>query len=76
MSTELRFQVLCLPNVPWQVLKERILRLEELGIETATLPDHFVDHHRLWIFLACVAGHPPGGPDCGCEGQRSQEGEA
>jgi alkanesulfonate monooxygenase SsuD/methylene tetrahydromethanopterin reductase-like flavin-dependent oxidoreductase (luciferase family) len=43
MSTELRFQVLCLPNVPWQVLKERVLRIEELGIETATLPDHFVD---------------------------------
>jgi alkanesulfonate monooxygenase SsuD/methylene tetrahydromethanopterin reductase-like flavin-dependent oxidoreductase (luciferase family) len=39
----LRFQVLCLPNVPWQVLKGRVVRLEELGIEVAALPDHFVD---------------------------------
>ncbi len=39
----LRFQVLCLPNVPWEVLKERFVRLEQLGIEVAALPDHFVD---------------------------------
>jgi alkanesulfonate monooxygenase SsuD/methylene tetrahydromethanopterin reductase-like flavin-dependent oxidoreductase (luciferase family) len=37
------FQVLCLPNVPWEVLKERVVRLEQLGIEAAMLPDHFVD---------------------------------
>ena len=43
MCPALRFQVLCLPNVPWDVLKERFVRLEELGIETAALPDHFVD---------------------------------
>ena len=43
MSPALRFQVLCLPNVPWEVLKERVVRLEELGIEAAMLPDHFVD---------------------------------
>jgi alkanesulfonate monooxygenase SsuD/methylene tetrahydromethanopterin reductase-like flavin-dependent oxidoreductase (luciferase family) len=43
MSPALRFQVLCLPNVPWDVLKERVLRLEELGLEAAVLPDHFVD---------------------------------
>jgi alkanesulfonate monooxygenase SsuD/methylene tetrahydromethanopterin reductase-like flavin-dependent oxidoreductase (luciferase family) len=35
--------VLCLPNVPWDVLVERVVRLEQLGIEVAALPDHFVD---------------------------------
>jgi alkanesulfonate monooxygenase SsuD/methylene tetrahydromethanopterin reductase-like flavin-dependent oxidoreductase (luciferase family) len=39
----LRFQVLCLPNVPWETLRQRFIRLEELGIEVAALPDHFVD---------------------------------
>jgi alkanesulfonate monooxygenase SsuD/methylene tetrahydromethanopterin reductase-like flavin-dependent oxidoreductase (luciferase family) len=40
---DVRFQVLCLPNVPWPVLRERFVRLEELGFESAGLPDHFVD---------------------------------
>ncbi len=39
----LRFQVLSLPNVPWLDLKQRFVRLEELGIEVAALADHFVD---------------------------------
>jgi alkanesulfonate monooxygenase SsuD/methylene tetrahydromethanopterin reductase-like flavin-dependent oxidoreductase (luciferase family) len=39
----LRFQVLCLPNVPWAELRQRFVRLEQLGIEVAALPDHFVD---------------------------------
>ena len=43
MHRALRFQVLCLPNVPWDVLKARFVRLEELGIESTALPDHFVD---------------------------------
>lgn len=43
MRPTLRFQVLCLPNVPWDVLKQRFIRLERLGIEVAALPDHFVD---------------------------------
>jgi alkanesulfonate monooxygenase SsuD/methylene tetrahydromethanopterin reductase-like flavin-dependent oxidoreductase (luciferase family) len=43
MSPALRFQVLCLPNVPWDVLKQRFVRLEQLGIEVGALPDHFVD---------------------------------
>lgn len=38
-----RIQVLCLPNVPWPVLRERFVRLEALGFESAGLPDHFVD---------------------------------
>lgn len=43
MHPPLRFQVLCLPNVPWGVLKERFVRAEALGFEVAALPDHFVD---------------------------------
>jgi alkanesulfonate monooxygenase SsuD/methylene tetrahydromethanopterin reductase-like flavin-dependent oxidoreductase (luciferase family) len=43
MPPSLRFQVLCLPNVPWDDLKGRFVRLEELGFEVAALPDHFVD---------------------------------
>jgi alkanesulfonate monooxygenase SsuD/methylene tetrahydromethanopterin reductase-like flavin-dependent oxidoreductase (luciferase family) len=43
MSPALRFQVLCLPNVPWDVLKQRFVRLEQLGVEVGALPDHFVD---------------------------------
>ena len=44
----LRFQVLCLPNVPWQDLQQRFIRLEQFGIEVAAVPDHFV----VWT-------HPP-----------------
>ncbi|OGO58129.1 MAG: hypothetical protein A2Z32_05785 [Chloroflexi bacterium RBG_16_69_14] len=43
MPPALRFQVLCLPNVPWDVLQERVVRLEALGIEVAAVADHFVD---------------------------------
>jgi alkanesulfonate monooxygenase SsuD/methylene tetrahydromethanopterin reductase-like flavin-dependent oxidoreductase (luciferase family) len=43
MPPALRFQVLCLPNVPWDVLHERVVRLEALGIEVAAVADHFVD---------------------------------
>src|SRR4029078_4959278 len=39
----LRFQVLCLPNVPWEDLRSRVVRLEQLGIEVVALPEHFVD---------------------------------
>lgn len=38
-----RFGVLCLPNVPWDVLVERVARLERLGFDVVALPDHFVD---------------------------------
>jgi alkanesulfonate monooxygenase SsuD/methylene tetrahydromethanopterin reductase-like flavin-dependent oxidoreductase (luciferase family) len=40
----LRFHVLCMPDVPWDVLRARFIRLEELGIEVAGLPDTFVDY--------------------------------
>ncbi|MFL5671359.1 MAG: LLM class flavin-dependent oxidoreductase, partial [Chloroflexota bacterium] len=38
-----RFSVLCLPNVPWDILVERVARAERLGFDVAALPDHFVD---------------------------------
>jgi alkanesulfonate monooxygenase SsuD/methylene tetrahydromethanopterin reductase-like flavin-dependent oxidoreductase (luciferase family) len=43
MSDALRFHVLLLPNVGWDELKARVLWLEALGLEVATLADHFVD---------------------------------
>lgn len=59
----LRFQVLCLPNVPWQQLRERVVRLEQLGIDVAALPDHFVDWthppspwFESWTALTGLAG--------------------
>src|SRR5690349_16288936 len=58
-----RFQVLCLPNVPWPVLRERFVRLEALGFESAGLPDHFVDWtnpaspwFESWTALTGLAG--------------------
>jgi alkanesulfonate monooxygenase SsuD/methylene tetrahydromethanopterin reductase-like flavin-dependent oxidoreductase (luciferase family) len=63
MEPPLRFQVLCLPNVPWDVLRERVVRLEALGIEVAALPDHFVDWtnppspwFESWTVLTSLAG--------------------
>lgn len=38
-----RFEVLCLPNVSWATLRERVQRLEALGFDAAVVPDHFVD---------------------------------
>lgn len=63
MRPAVRFQVLCLPNVPWDVLKERVVRLEALGFEVASLPDHFVDWtnppmpwFESWTALTGLAG--------------------
>jgi alkanesulfonate monooxygenase SsuD/methylene tetrahydromethanopterin reductase-like flavin-dependent oxidoreductase (luciferase family) len=42
-SNHLRFHVLLLPNIGWEELRARALRLEELGIEVAALADHVVD---------------------------------
>ena len=39
----LRFQVLTLPNAPWDELAGRFRRLEELGFDVAAIADHFVD---------------------------------
>jgi len=63
MPTTVRFQVLCLPKVPWEVLRERAVRLEALGIETVGLADHFVDWSNppspwfeSWTALTGLAG--------------------
>lgn len=63
MPRPVRFEVLCLPNVPWDVLVERVTRLERLGIEVAALPDHFVDWtnppspwFESWTALTGLAG--------------------
>jgi len=63
MASPLRFQVLCLPNVAWDVLRERVRRLEALGIESVGLADHFVDWSKpaspwfeSWTTLTGLAG--------------------
>jgi alkanesulfonate monooxygenase SsuD/methylene tetrahydromethanopterin reductase-like flavin-dependent oxidoreductase (luciferase family) len=43
MRYPLRFHVLLLPNVGWDELKARVVRLEEFGFEVAALADHVVD---------------------------------
>ena len=62
MSNPLRFHVLLLPNVGWATLKSRVVRLEELGLEVASLADHFVDWtnpavswFETWTSLAAIA---------------------
>jgi alkanesulfonate monooxygenase SsuD/methylene tetrahydromethanopterin reductase-like flavin-dependent oxidoreductase (luciferase family) len=62
MADVLRFHVLLLPNVDWAELRERVVRLESLGIEVAALPDHLVDWSRpvspwfeSWTALAGLA---------------------
>jgi len=63
MPAALRFEVLSLPNVPWDVLRERVVRLEALGIEVAVVADHFVDWSNppspwfeSWTVLTGLAG--------------------
>jgi alkanesulfonate monooxygenase SsuD/methylene tetrahydromethanopterin reductase-like flavin-dependent oxidoreductase (luciferase family) len=58
----LRFHVLLLPNVEWAELKARAIRLEQLGLETVALADHFVDWtnpsapwFETWTALAAIA---------------------
>jgi alkanesulfonate monooxygenase SsuD/methylene tetrahydromethanopterin reductase-like flavin-dependent oxidoreductase (luciferase family) len=62
MADAVRFHVLLLPNVPWADLRARVVRLEELGIEMAALPDHLVDWTKpnspwfeSWTALAALA---------------------
>jgi alkanesulfonate monooxygenase SsuD/methylene tetrahydromethanopterin reductase-like flavin-dependent oxidoreductase (luciferase family) len=63
MGRPVRFGVLFLPNVPWPVLRERVVRGEELGVEVAGLADHFVDWTKppnpwfeSWTALTGLAG--------------------
>ena len=62
MRYPLRFHVLLLPNVGWEELKARVVRLEELDIEVAALADHLVDWtnpvvpwFEAWTALAAMA---------------------
>jgi len=62
MSFPLRFHVLLLPNVGWDELRARVVRLEKLGLEVAALADHFVDWtnpvapwFESWTALAALA---------------------
>ena len=61
-TNPLRFHVLLIPNVGWTELRDRVLRLERLGVEVAALPDHLVDWSRpvspwfeSWTSLAALA---------------------
>ncbi len=62
MRHDLRFQILILPNLPWEQLLGRFKRVEELGFDLAVTGDHFVDWtnppspwFELWTLLAAVA---------------------
>ncbi len=62
MGQDLRFQVLILPNLPWDKLLNRFTRAEELGFDLAVTADHFVDWtnppspwFELWTLLSAVA---------------------
>ncbi len=59
---QLRFQVLILPNLPWDQLLGRFKRVEELGFDLAVTADTFTDFlnppspwFELWTVLAGVA---------------------
>ena len=61
-SHKLRFQVLILPNLPWDQLLGRFTHVEELGFDLAVTADTFVDFlnppspwFELWTVLAGVA---------------------
>jgi len=62
LSHKLRFQVLTLPNVPWDELLRRYRRLEELGFDLAGVAGHFVDWpnpssawFEQWTLMAAIA---------------------
>lgn len=62
MTGELKFQVLTLPNAPWEQLMARFKRVEALGFDMVTTGDHFVDWTdatrpwlKAWTVLAGVA---------------------
>jgi alkanesulfonate monooxygenase SsuD/methylene tetrahydromethanopterin reductase-like flavin-dependent oxidoreductase (luciferase family) len=63
MPAALRFEVLSLPNAPWDSLRDRVVRLEALGIDVAVVADHFVDWSNppspwfeSWTVLTGLAG--------------------
>jgi alkanesulfonate monooxygenase SsuD/methylene tetrahydromethanopterin reductase-like flavin-dependent oxidoreductase (luciferase family) len=59
---DLRFQVIVLPNAPWDHVLSRFKHVEELGFDLVTTGDHFVDWKNpsapwleAWTVLAAVA---------------------
>ena len=62
MTRDLRFQVLVLPNSPWNETLSRFTYVEQLGFDLVTTADHFVDWKNpavpwleAWTVLAAVA---------------------
>jgi alkanesulfonate monooxygenase SsuD/methylene tetrahydromethanopterin reductase-like flavin-dependent oxidoreductase (luciferase family) len=62
----LSFGVIVLPSLSWAAIAERWTRLERLGLDSAWLPDHFVnprgpiDHwFEAWTLLAALAAQVP-----------------
>jgi alkanesulfonate monooxygenase SsuD/methylene tetrahydromethanopterin reductase-like flavin-dependent oxidoreductase (luciferase family) len=62
MGYPLRFHVLLLPKVDWRELRSRVIWVESLGFEVASLADHFVDWtnpaspwFESWTSLAAMA---------------------
>ena len=64
VAHELQFQVLLLPNAPWDALLKRFKHVEDLGFDLVATADHFVDWRHPnpttpwlegWTTLAAVA---------------------
>ena len=62
MTHDLRFQVLALPNAPWDELLRRFKQVEDLGFDLVSTGDHFVDWNNpsvpwleAWTLLAAIA---------------------
>ncbi len=62
MTHALRFQVIILPNAPWDEVRHRFKQVEDLGFDLVTTADHFVDWTNpsvpwleAWTVLAAVA---------------------
>ena len=62
MTHALRFQVITLPNAPWDEVLSRFKYVEDLGFDLVTTGDHFVDWSNpprpwleSWTVLAAVA---------------------
>jgi len=62
MTHPLRFQVLVLPNAPWDEVLARVRYVEDLGFDLVTTADHFVDWTNpavpwleAWTVLAAAA---------------------
>ncbi len=62
MTSHARFQVLTLPGRSWADYRAQVLHVEELGLDTAAVPDHFCDWANppapwleCWTLMAALA---------------------